>query len=190
MRNFIFLFFLVFLLNIFLSNCKQPGPSGKESPKAKYSLDSASAAWQTTEGDKFRFNYPGTWIVKTKELAGKNNFFGLTEKAAIDIKNFYVLEIYEMQTMGRPFREFKFASVDLIDKRFGGEGTVRNTEDFKFKGMDARKYEADIPGKDGSFPVEVYAINGFSRYYVLFYTKFEKTDSIVDSIMKSIILFK
>ena len=183
---------LLGLLIVLLSNCSNEPEHAekKETAKVERSIDSMYAGWQTAEGEKITFRYPGNWMVKIKNLPGDTKMFGLIEKTNEDLKDFFVLEIYEMKTMDRPFKEFKFSATELIDKRFAGKGTIRNTEDFKFKGRDARKYEADVPGNNGSFPVEVYAIAGQSRYYALFYTKFEKTDLIVKNIMNSMLLYK
>jgi hypothetical protein len=171
---------------IVLSSCKnEPSKLKGIHPKAQPG-NVQNAEWKKAAGENINFRYPSNWVLKKKDFPGRGKMFGLNRKTNGDLDDFFVFEIYEMQTMGRPFREFKFGAVDLIDKRFQGKATVRNTEDFKFRNIDARKYEADMPGENGLISFDVYAINGGSRYYALFHVRLEQTDSIVKSIMNSI----
>lgn len=51
-------------------------------------------------------------------VEGGKKLFGLIEKSGVDYGVFYFLEIYELKTMDRPFKEFKFGAIDWMSDRF------------------------------------------------------------------------
>lgn len=180
----------VVLFVCFSSCSNEPDPVTGATAKIEHSIDSAYTDWQSAEGEKIRFRYPSNWILKKKEIEGGTRLYGLIEKTEKDFGDFFELEIYEMRTLNLPFKEFKFGAARWLNKRFDNKIMVRNTEDVNFKGAEARKYEIDMPGKNGYDPAEMYAINGVSRYYLFFYFKYEKSNLIIPNIMNSIIFYK
>jgi hypothetical protein len=128
--------------------------------------------------------------MKTRDGAQGTQTFGLIEKTEKDFGNFFVFEIHEMETRGFPFKDFKFGSIDWLSQRFQGKTTVRNTEDITFNGAEARKYEVELNDSKEPTPVELYAVNGVSRYYLLLYFKNATDGPVVKRIMDSIVFDK
>jgi hypothetical protein len=199
MKHNISVFLLSMILLLLLSNCNNSSDKNKavvqeektavQKDKAapiEKAIDTAYTGWQPGKGEKVTFKYPANWIMRTTDREHGTYTYGFIKKTVKDFGNFFVFEIHEIETLGRPFKDFKFASIGWLQQSLGSKTTVRNTEDIKFNGAEARKYEIDVEDPKRPYVVDLYAVNGIGRYYMLVYFKSETDEANVKGIMNSI----